>query len=130
VLCLASTHNVSCVCCACAACREVFDIVLVSPRNFFLYTPLLPAVAAGSMEERSIVQPVRNIMHNKVRNSAVAVLLSYVVADHGSRTPRGLYWLVLCGLPEGRRAPIGRPHNQTNPAARDLLQNLSCHICC
>jgi NADH:ubiquinone reductase (non-electrogenic) len=43
--------------------------VLVSPRNYFLYTPLLPAVAAGAMEERSIVEPVRNLMHNKVSYS-------------------------------------------------------------
>lgn len=43
-----------------------YDVVLVSPRNYFLYTPLLPAVAAGSMEERSIVQPVRQIMNDKV----------------------------------------------------------------
>lgn len=50
-------------------CREMFDIVLVSPRNYFLYTPLLPAVAAGSMEERSIVEPVRSIIHSKVGNT-------------------------------------------------------------
>jgi NADH:ubiquinone reductase (non-electrogenic) len=46
--------------------RELYDVVLLSPRNYFLYTPLLPAVAAGSMQERSIVEPVRNLMHNKV----------------------------------------------------------------
>lgn len=46
--------------------RELYDVVLVSPRNYFLYTPLLPAVAAGSMEERSIVEPVRSLMHDKV----------------------------------------------------------------
>jgi hypothetical protein len=40
--------------------------VLLSPRNYFLYTPLLPAVAAGTMEERSIVEPVRSIMAGKV----------------------------------------------------------------
>lgn len=27
-------------------------MVVVSPRNYFLYTPLLPAVAVGTMEER------------------------------------------------------------------------------
>lgn len=44
-----------------------YDIVVVSPRNFFLYTPLLPAVATGTMEERSIVEPVRNLVLGKVR---------------------------------------------------------------
>lgn len=45
---------------------EKYDIVLVSPRNYFLYTPLLPAVATGTMEDRSIVEPVRNLMAGKV----------------------------------------------------------------
>jgi NADH:ubiquinone reductase (non-electrogenic) len=30
------------------------------------YTPLLPAVAVGTMEERSIVEPVRNLVLGKV----------------------------------------------------------------
>lgn len=46
--------------------REEYDVVLLSPRNYFLYTPLLPAVAAGSMEVRSIVTPVRKVIHGKV----------------------------------------------------------------
>jgi NADH:ubiquinone reductase (non-electrogenic) len=51
--------------CACT-CSETYDIVVVSPRNYFLYTPLLPAVATGTMEERSIVEPVRQLVHGKV----------------------------------------------------------------
>ena len=45
--------------------RNNYDITVVSPRNYFLYTPLLPAVAAGTVEERSIVEPVRNLIHGK-----------------------------------------------------------------
>ena len=45
--------------------RDRYDITVVSPRNYFLYTPLLPAVASGTVEERSIVEPVRNIIHGK-----------------------------------------------------------------
>lgn len=37
---------------------EKYEVVLVSPRNYFLYTPLLPAVATGTMEERSIGEPL------------------------------------------------------------------------
>ena len=44
---------------------EKYDIVLISPRNYFLYTPLLPAVATGTMEERSIVEPIRNVVLDK-----------------------------------------------------------------
>ncbi|KAK9866900.1 hypothetical protein WJX84_011085 [Apatococcus fuscideae] len=34
-----------------------YELLLVSPRNYFLYTPLLPAVATGTVEQRSIVEP-------------------------------------------------------------------------
>ena len=49
-----------------AFCSQKYDITLVSPRNYFLYTPLLPAVATGTVEERSIVEPIRRIMAGKV----------------------------------------------------------------
>lgn len=44
---------------------ENYDVTLISPRNYFLYTPLLPAVATGTIEERSIVEPVRRILRGK-----------------------------------------------------------------
>ncbi|KAI9142181.1 hypothetical protein BKA69DRAFT_1109382 [Paraphysoderma sedebokerense] len=36
-----------------------YNVVVVSPRNFFLYTPLLPSVTTGSVESRSIMTPIR-----------------------------------------------------------------------
>eukprot|EP00775_Hariotina_reticulata_P004476 gene4476-4730_t len=45
--------------------KEKYEVVVVSPRNYFLYTPLLPAVAVGTIEERSIVDPVRNLVFGK-----------------------------------------------------------------
>ena len=47
-------------------CSDRVDVTLVSPRNYFLYTPLLPAAATGTVEERSIVEPVRKMLGNKV----------------------------------------------------------------
>lgn len=44
---------------------EQYEVVLMSPRNYFLYTPLLPAVATGTVEERSIVEPVRKTVLGK-----------------------------------------------------------------
>jgi len=44
---------------------QMYDITLVSPRNHFLYTPLLPTCAMGSIEERSIVTPMRRIVAGK-----------------------------------------------------------------
>ncbi|MGB6952606.1 MAG: NAD(P)/FAD-dependent oxidoreductase [Candidatus Cybelea sp.] len=39
------------------------DITLVSRQNFMLFTPMLPEVAAGSIEARDIMQPLRAAVH-------------------------------------------------------------------
>ena len=44
-----------------------YDVQVVSPRNFFLFTPLLPSVTNGTVEARSIVEPIRGLMR-KVGN--------------------------------------------------------------
>jgi len=44
---------------------SAYDVVLVSPRNYFLYTPLLPGAATGAVEERSIVEPIRRPIAEK-----------------------------------------------------------------
>lgn len=41
---------------------SLYDVQVVSPRNYFAFTPLLPSVTCGSVEARSIVEPVRNII--------------------------------------------------------------------
>ncbi|XAR68047.1 NADH:ubiquinone reductase (non-electrogenic) [Bertholletia excelsa] len=42
-----------------------YEVELVSPRNYFTFTPLLPSVTCGTVEARSIVEPVRNIVKKK-----------------------------------------------------------------
>eukprot|EP00873_Tetraselmis_striata_P022253 jgi/Tetstr1/442517/TSEL_030615.t1 len=44
-----------------------YEIVVVSPRNHFVYTPLLPSVSSGTCEERSIVEPVRKLVAGKAK---------------------------------------------------------------
>jgi len=41
---------------------EKFDVVCVSPRNYFLFTPLLPSATVGTVEHRSISIPIREIL--------------------------------------------------------------------
>lgn len=36
-----------------------WDVTLITPRNYFLFTPLLPSATAGSVEFRSILEPAR-----------------------------------------------------------------------
>jgi NADH:ubiquinone reductase (non-electrogenic) len=37
-----------------------YDIAVVSPRNHFLFTPLLPSTTVGTIEFRSIIEPIRH----------------------------------------------------------------------
>lgn len=46
-----------------------YDVKVVSPRNYFAFTPLLPSVTCGTVEARSIVEPIRNII--KKRNGEI-----------------------------------------------------------
>jgi len=43
-----------------------FDVTVVSPRNHFLFTPLLPSTTVGTIEFRSIIEPVRTI-HERIQ---------------------------------------------------------------
>ncbi|XP_057964751.1 external alternative NAD(P)H-ubiquinone oxidoreductase B3, mitochondrial-like [Malania oleifera] len=42
-----------------------YEVQVVSPRNYFAFTPLLPSVTCGTVEARSIVEPIRNIANKK-----------------------------------------------------------------
>ncbi|EFJ21092.1 hypothetical protein SELMODRAFT_107483, partial [Selaginella moellendorffii] len=42
-----------------------YDVVVISPRNYFVFTPLLPSVTAGTLEPRSITEPVRRIVAHR-----------------------------------------------------------------
>lgn len=44
---------------------ENYNVVVVSPRNYFLFTPLLPSCTTGQIEHRSIMEPVRQILRAK-----------------------------------------------------------------
>ena len=41
--------------------KSKFNVTLISPRNHFLFTPLLPSTAVGTLEFRCIEEPIRTI---------------------------------------------------------------------
>ena len=41
---------------------EAFDVTIVSPRNYFLFTPMLAGSAVGTVEFQSITEPIRRIV--------------------------------------------------------------------
>lgn len=44
---------------------ENYNVIVISPRNYFLFTPLLPSCTTGLVEHRSIMEPIRNILRQK-----------------------------------------------------------------
>jgi NADH:ubiquinone reductase (non-electrogenic) len=52
-----------------------WDTTLLTPRNYFLFTPLLPSAASGSVEFRSILEPARRRLRQVrvIEGSAVSV---------------------------------------------------------
>eukprot|EP00299_Pterocystis_sp_00344_P012896 c6254_g1_i1.p1 GENE.c6254_g1_i1~~c6254_g1_i1.p1 ORF type:complete len:563 (+),score=147.81 c6254_g1_i1:33-1721(+) len=69
-----------------------YDVVCVSPRNYFLFTPLLPAATVGTVEHRSIVVPIREALSYKCQSMyrRIANILN------GYRPERPLFLEVMC----------------------------------
>ena len=44
--------------------KRKFDVIVISPRNHFLFTPLLASTTVGTLEFRSIIEPVRYMYNN------------------------------------------------------------------
>ncbi|KAJ2163201.1 NADH:ubiquinone oxidoreductase [Coemansia sp. RSA 552] len=45
-----------------------YNVVVVSPRNYFLFTPLLPSCTVGTTESRSIMEPIRHIVGRRKKD--------------------------------------------------------------
>jgi len=43
--------------------KTKYDVRVISPANHFLFTPLLPSTAVGTLEFRAIQEPIRTIPH-------------------------------------------------------------------
>jgi NADH:ubiquinone reductase (non-electrogenic) len=43
---------------------DSYKTVVISPRNYFLFTPLLPSTTVGTLEFRSIIEPIRSAKKN------------------------------------------------------------------
>lgn len=53
--------------------KKLYDTVVISPRNHFLFTPLLPSTTVGTLEFRSILEPVRESLPHAVFYQAEAL---------------------------------------------------------
>ena len=40
---------------------DLYDVTVISPRNYFLFTPMLAGASVGTVDYRSITEPVREL---------------------------------------------------------------------
>ena len=43
--------------------KDQYHVTVISPVNYFLFTPMLPSATVGTLELRSLVEPIRRIVH-------------------------------------------------------------------
>ena len=59
-----------------------YDVQVISPRNYFAFTPLLPSVTVGTVEARSVVEPIRNIVKKVIKMVYVWLLPLVITLLH------------------------------------------------
>ncbi len=74
--------------------RASFSTTLISRDNYLLFTPLLPEVAGGSLEPKSITSSARSILKNVTFLEGVVtdidLVKKIVTVDHGARHEHSL----------------------------------------
>ena len=63
-------------------------MTIVSPRNFFVYTPLLPGAATGTVELRSITEAVRSLVAGAPPRFLVIIFYSSSGLEEPGSGPR------------------------------------------
>jgi hypothetical protein len=46
---------------------QKYEVVCVSPRNYFLMTPLLPSVSVGTVETRTVIESIRSLVGPRIK---------------------------------------------------------------
>ena len=77
----------------------MYDVVVLSPRNYFLFTALLPAACFGNVEEKSIIESIRKILRGKVRQCiAPQFQCSTATPAYGNSCAKDPWYCVLLGV--------------------------------
>lgn len=70
-----------------------YHITLVSPTNYFLFTPMLPSATVGTLEFRSLVEPIRRIITRVkghfIRATAENIEFSEKLVELAGKSPDG-----------------------------------------
>jgi NADH dehydrogenase FAD-containing subunit len=77
----------------CSPRPDDYDITVISPSNYFLYTPLLPSATVGTLEVRSRIEPIRTntgaIRGHFMKANAESVDLSEKLVELSQVDPSG-----------------------------------------
>jgi NADH dehydrogenase len=72
---------------------DQYHVTLVSPTNYFLFTPMLPSATVGTLEFRSLVEPIRRIVARVkghfIRASAQEIEFSEKLVELSQTDPDG-----------------------------------------
>ncbi|KAI5861616.1 hypothetical protein GGS23DRAFT_598393 [Durotheca rogersii] len=70
-----------------------YHVTVISPNNYFLFTPMLPSATVGTLEMRSLVEPIRRILSRVggsfLRASAEDVDFSHKLVEVSQTDARG-----------------------------------------
>ncbi|KAI1653579.1 FAD/NAD(P)-binding domain-containing protein [Daldinia decipiens] len=70
-----------------------YHVTVISPKNYFLFTPMLPSATVGTLEMRSLVEPIRRILTrvggHYLRASAEDVEFSHKLVEVSQTDSRG-----------------------------------------
>eukprot|EP01134_Creolimax_fragrantissima_P001846 CFRG1846T1 len=76
---------------------DQYQVSIVSPRNYFLFTPLLPSTCAGAIDTRCIIEPIREYCRRANASHATFYEAECTKIDHENnklhctRSPQGVY---------------------------------------
>ncbi|KAI2619198.1 pyridine nucleotide-disulfide oxidoreductase-domain-containing protein [Hypoxylon sp. NC1633] len=70
-----------------------YHVTVISPKNYFLFTPMLPSATVGTLEMRSLVEPIRRVLTrvggHYLRANAEDVEFSYKLVEVSQIDSRG-----------------------------------------
>eukprot|EP01132_Coremiostelium_polycephalum_P005421 gene5421-6760_t len=59
-----------------------YEIIVVSPRNYFLFTPMLTSATVGSVELRSIIEPIRRVLYRLTGSKSKYIEAECTMVDY------------------------------------------------
>ena len=72
---------------------EAYHVTVIAPTNYFLFTPMLPSATVGTLELRSLVEPIRRILGRVnghfIRAKADDIEFSDKLVEVSQRDPDG-----------------------------------------